>query len=149
MTENDDGKKVFSCEGCLEWVRKRHPVNNPDEFLISLALIFILLGISMMSFGCIVPRDYTVDPLAPAREMEAMEIYYANLSYILDLSIVIGMGCIAVGGLTVSGMMIYGITKGFPLVYDDDEMILQETSSLKSRIELRQSSSQMNSYGST
>ncbi|KAK3592132.1 hypothetical protein CHS0354_019416 [Potamilus streckersoni] len=149
MPEYTNNKKAFVCEGCLKWAWKRHPGKNPDEFLIFVALIFIVLGISIMGFGYIVPRDYTVDPLAPAREMEAMEIYYAKLSYILDLCIVIGMGCIAVGGLIVSGMMTYGIIKGFPLVYDDEEKILQETSDLHSRMELRHSSSQMNSYGST
>lgn len=39
--------------------------------------------------------------------MEAIEIYYAHLSQSLDLTIVIGMGFIAIGGIILSSLITY------------------------------------------
>lgn len=80
---------------------------DPEDALVYMAAGLIVYGIVCMVVGYTVPREYTFNPYARARDMEAIEIYYADLSQSLDLTIVIGMGFIAVGGIILSTLITY------------------------------------------
>lgn len=78
---------------------------DPEDAVVYTAAGLIVCGVVCMVVGYTVPRDYTFNPYARARDMEAIEIYYAHLSQSLDLTIVIGMGFIAIGGIILSSLI--------------------------------------------
>jgi hypothetical protein len=80
---------------------------SAEDGLVYTAAGLIVFGIICMVVGYVVPRDYTFNPYARARDMEAIEIYYADLSQNLDLTIVIGMAFIALGGMILSSFITY------------------------------------------
>lgn len=80
---------------------------NKEDTLITVSVVLLVLGFIIMFIGYSVPRGYVFDTSLPAREMEKIEIYYAELSYKLDVCIVVGMGFIAIGGLIVSCVTTY------------------------------------------
>lgn len=80
---------------------------DPEDAVVYTAAGLIVCGVVCMVVGYTVPRDYTFNPYARARDMEAIEIYYAHLSQSLDLTIVTGMGFIAIGGIILSSLITY------------------------------------------
>lgn len=82
-------------------------VKNKDDVVVVVAVIFVSFGLALMCTGYIIPRDYKFDPSLPAREMERIEIHYANLAYYLNVSSVVGMGFITVGAVVISGLTVY------------------------------------------
>lgn len=80
---------------------------DPEDAVVYTATGLIVCGVVCIVVGYTVPRDYTFNPYARARDMEAIEIYYAHLSQSLDLTIVIGMGFIAIGGIILSSLITY------------------------------------------
>lgn len=90
-----DTKRQVPCCGSVE------------NMLFNIAIICMSLGLAVMSIGYIIPRDLVFDPSLPARQMEAIELRYAKLSYHLDLCIITGMGIIVFGGVIASSMTVY------------------------------------------
>lgn len=80
---------------------------DPEDAVVYTATGLIVCGVVCIVVGYTVPRDYTFNPYARARDMEAIEIYYAHLSQSLDLTIVIGMGFIAIGGIILSSLLTF------------------------------------------
>ncbi|XP_061197572.1 transmembrane protein 74B-like [Saccostrea echinata] len=80
---------------------------SSEDRLVYTAAGLIVCGIICMVVGYVIPRDYTFNPYARARDMESIEIYYADLSQKLDLTIVIGMAFIAIGGIMLSSFITY------------------------------------------
>ncbi|KAL4237164.1 Transmembrane protein 74B [Mactra antiquata] len=78
-----------------------------EDLLITISIVCLVLGFVIMGTGYIIPREYIFDTSLPAREMERIEIYYANLSYSLDICILVGMGFIAFGGVIASSVFTY------------------------------------------
>lgn len=90
-----------NCLDCL------NPKKDKEDFFTTIAIISMSFGLSIMIVSIIVPRDYAFNPSLPAREMESIEIHYANLAFYLDLVAVIGMGFITLGGVISSGVFVY------------------------------------------
>ena len=80
---------------------------STQDVLVYMSAGLVVCGVICMVVGYTVPRDYTFNPYARARDMEAIEIYYADLSLKLDLTIVIGMAFIAIGGIVMSTLITY------------------------------------------
>lgn len=93
MTESEDRTDLDSC--------------SAEDRLVYTAAGLIVCGIVCMVVGYVVPREYTFNPYARARDMEAIEVYYADLSQKLDLTIVIGMAFISIGGMILSSLITY------------------------------------------
>ena len=70
--------------------------------LVAMALVFA--GLVIATVGYVIPRDFQQTSGISAKESEALNIYYAELSARLDICIVVGMGLIAVGGLMTSAV---------------------------------------------
>ena len=108
-TNVDNLDETSDLQGCLQ---RYNPRNNPEEFWLLVAIGSMSIGLPFIFIGFIIPRDYVFDSSLPARQMEAIEIYYANLSNTLDMCIVIGMGFVAFGGLIVSCVVMYSVIRG-------------------------------------
>lgn len=100
---DDEEERGNNCD-CLDCI---NPKTDIEGSLTALALLCMSCGLAIMCVGYLVPRDYVFDPSKSAREMEKIEIYYANLSFYLDTCIVAGMAFIAVGGLISSALFMY------------------------------------------
>lgn len=100
---------------CLECL------SNPGDLITFIASVFMILGLVFMTIGYVVPRDYDFNPYAPAREMEAIEIYFANLSYDLDVVITAGMGFVAFGGILMTSLVTYEMYLRITEEDDDDD----------------------------
>ena len=68
---------------------------------INFAMIIVMLGVCLLLAGIIIPRDYHYDSVLTSREMEEIVTYYANLYFALDISTLIGMGLVVLGGAFV------------------------------------------------
>ena len=96
---------------CHSFLQRYDPRYNPEEFWMLIAMCSMSIGMVLLFFGFVIPRDYYFDADLPAREMEAIEIYYSNLSFNLDICIVVGMGFIALGGTLVSTVITCSVIK--------------------------------------
>ena len=65
---------------------------------ISFAMIIVMFGVCLLLTGIVIPRDYHYDSVLTSREMEEIVTYYANLYFALDISTLIGMGLVVLGG---------------------------------------------------
>lgn len=104
-----DGNRLFLTDTIVSYFKIccGTVCKSKDDVFFMTAVIFMSIGFAMMCIGYIIPRDYVFDPSLPARQMEAIELRYYKLSYSLDLSIIIGMGFIALGGIIVSTHTVY------------------------------------------
>lgn len=126
---------------CQLYFRKYNPRKNPEEFIVMICVGSMSIGIAFLCIGYIIPREYEFDPSLPAREMESIEIYYAKLSRVLDICIMIGMGFTAVGVIIVSSMTTYSLVKGLSEYHRQEEQASDKDFMMSHDIE-------MTSYGS-
>ena len=68
---------------------------------INFAIIIVIFGICLLLTGIVIPRDYHYDSVLTSREMEEIVTFYANLYFAFDISTLIGMGLVVLGGAFV------------------------------------------------
>lgn len=77
------------------------------------ALVFLLSGIVLVVIAYTIPREAKVNPdLVTARQMEKLEMYYAELGSHLDKCIIAGLGLLTLGGMLLSMLLMVSICKG-------------------------------------
>ncbi len=77
------------------------------------ALIFLVSGIILVVIAYMIPREAKVNPdLVTARQMEKLEMYYAQLGSHLDKCIIAGLGLLTLGGMLLSILLMVSICKG-------------------------------------
>ncbi len=77
------------------------------------ALIFLVSGIILVVIAYTIPREAKVNPdLVTARQMEKLEMYYAQLGSHLDKCIIAGLGLLTLGGMLLSILLMVSICKG-------------------------------------
>lgn len=78
-----------------------------------LALVFLVSGIVLVVIAYTIPREAKVDPdSVSARQMEKLEIYYAQLGSHLDKCIIAGLGLLTLGGMFLSVLLMVSICRG-------------------------------------
>lgn len=77
------------------------------------ALIFLVSGIILVVIAYTIPREAKVNPdQVTARQMEKLEMYYAQLGSHLDKCIIAGLGLLTLGGMLLSVLLMVSICKG-------------------------------------
>lgn len=77
------------------------------------ALVFLVSGIVLVVIAYTIPREAKVNPdMVTARQMEKLEMYYAQLGSHLDKCIIAGLGLLTLGGMLLSIMLMVSICKG-------------------------------------
>ena len=82
------------------------PKRDPEAFFGTISMVMVAIGLILVTIGYLTPRGFKFDPDEEARKMEAIELYYSNLSYHLDIVILVGMAFIAFGGLMYAAIFI-------------------------------------------
>ncbi|XP_013874595.1 transmembrane protein 74B isoform X2 [Austrofundulus limnaeus] len=78
-----------------------------------LALVFLVSGIVLVVIAYTIPREAKVDPdSVSARQMEKLEMYYAQLGSHLDKCIIAGLGLLTLGGMFLSVLLMVSICRG-------------------------------------
>lgn len=95
-----------------EELKKFHPKRHPLDFLSLVSAVMIIFGIVLVFTGYGVPQEYEFDPFAPAREMEAIETYYLNLQWYMDICVTIGICLISGGSIIISSLLLLDIFRG-------------------------------------
>ncbi|XP_054639645.1 transmembrane protein 74B [Dunckerocampus dactyliophorus] len=90
----------------------RHDNRSGDSgFLV--ALVLLLSGIVLVVIAYTVPREAKVDPdSVSARQMEQLEMYYAQLGSHLDKCIIAGLGLLTLGGMFLSVLLMASVCRG-------------------------------------
>uniref|UniRef100_UPI0037E96F10 transmembrane protein 74B n=1 Tax=Semicossyphus pulcher TaxID=241346 RepID=UPI0037E96F10 len=77
------------------------------------ALVFLVSGIVLVVIAYTIPREAKVDPNSvSARQMEKLEMYYAQLGSHLDKCIIAGLGLLTLGGMFLSVLLMVSICRG-------------------------------------
>ncbi|XP_051997239.1 transmembrane protein 74B-like [Xyrauchen texanus] len=77
------------------------------------ALMFLVSGIMLVTIAYTIPREAKVNPdQVTARQMEKLEMYYAQLGSHLDKCIIAGLGLLTLGGMLLSILLMVAICKG-------------------------------------
>uniref|UniRef100_A0A3Q3WZV9 Uncharacterized protein n=1 Tax=Mola mola TaxID=94237 RepID=A0A3Q3WZV9_MOLML len=77
------------------------------------ALVFLVSGIVLVVISYTIPREARVDPdSVSARQMEKLEMYYAQLGSHLDKCIIAGLGLLTLGGMFLSVLLMVSICRG-------------------------------------
>uniref|UniRef100_A0A8C9RRB2 Transmembrane protein 74B n=1 Tax=Scleropages formosus TaxID=113540 RepID=A0A8C9RRB2_SCLFO len=77
------------------------------------ALVFLVSGIVLVVIAYTIPREAKVNPdMVTARQMEKLEMYYAQLGSHLDKCIIAGLGLLTLGGMLLSVLLMVSICKG-------------------------------------
>ena len=61
-----------------------------------------MIGLTLITIGYAIPRNYKFDPHKPARVMEAIENEYARKRFALNVCIMVGTGFVTFSGLIIS-----------------------------------------------
>ncbi|MEQ2280885.1 hypothetical protein AMECASPLE_024766 [Ameca splendens] len=78
-----------------------------------LALVFLVSGIVLVVIAYTIPREAKVDSdSVSARQMEKLEMYYAQLGSHLDKCIIAGLGLLTLGGMFLSVLLMVSICRG-------------------------------------
>ncbi|XP_037667830.1 transmembrane protein 74B [Choloepus didactylus] len=89
------------------------PVSRPVDYGFISALVFLVSGILLVVTAYAIPREARVNPdSVTAREMERLEMYYAQLGSHLDKCIIAGLGLLTVGGMLLSVLLLVSLCKG-------------------------------------
>ncbi|PAA83849.1 hypothetical protein BOX15_Mlig001548g2 [Macrostomum lignano] len=83
------------------------PREDPLEFSSCLSIVLLVLGIVLISFGYLVPRQYTQDDRLTARENERNAIYYYKLGRHMDVCILVGISVLSLGSIMLSAVLSY------------------------------------------
>lgn len=103
--EGGDGQEAFSQFGPA-----RAP---PTDYGLVFALFFLVSGIVLVVVAYTIPREAQVDRDAvSARQMEQLEIYYAQLGSQLDKCIIAGLGLLTLGGMFLCVLLLVSVCQG-------------------------------------
>ncbi|KAI7807302.1 transmembrane protein 74B [Triplophysa rosa] len=87
--------------------------DNSVDYGFICALIFLISGIILVVIAYTIPREARVNPdQVTARQMEKLEMYYAQLGSHLDKCIIAGLGLLTLGGMLLSVLLMVSICKG-------------------------------------
>ncbi|XP_078139524.1 uncharacterized protein tmem74b [Centroberyx gerrardi] len=91
-----------------------HPGDDHSaDYGFIFALVFLVSGIVLVVIAYTIPREAKVDPDAvSARQMEKLEMYYAQLGSHLDKCIIAGLGLLTLGGMFLSVLLMVSICRG-------------------------------------
>lgn len=91
-----------------------HPGDDHSaDYGFIFALVFLVSGIVLVVIAYAIPRVAKVDPdSVSARQMERLEIYYAQLGSYLDKCIIAGLGLLTLGGMFLSVLLMVSICRG-------------------------------------
>ncbi|KAK5871945.1 hypothetical protein PBY51_012684 [Eleginops maclovinus] len=91
-----------------------HPTDDHTaDYGFIFALVFLVSGIVLVVIAYTIPRDAKVDPdSVSARQMERLEMYYAQLGSHLDKCIIAGLGLLTLGGMFLSVLLMVSICRG-------------------------------------
>ncbi|XP_070759609.1 transmembrane protein 74B [Enoplosus armatus] len=104
--------------GGVEEVGQDFPEFNPTDdhsadYGFIFALVFLVSGIVLVVIAYTIPREAKVDPdSVSARQMEKLEMYYAQLGSHLDKCIIAGLGLLTLGGMFLSVLLMVSICRG-------------------------------------
>ncbi|KAM4608097.1 transmembrane protein 74B [Discoglossus pictus] len=91
------------------------PDTNPQsvDYGFICSLVLLMSGIVLVAIAYVIPREVRVRPdSVSAREMERLELYYAQLGSHLDKCIIAGLGLLTLGGTLLSILLMVSICKG-------------------------------------
>nr|XP_015814208.2 transmembrane protein 74B [Nothobranchius furzeri]XP_054587135.1 transmembrane protein 74B [Nothobranchius furzeri] len=84
--------------------------DHSADYGFILALVFLVSGIVLVVIAYTIPREAKVDPdSVSARQMEKLEMYYAQLGSHLDKCIIAGLGLLTLGGMFLSVLLMVSI----------------------------------------
>ncbi|XP_059184362.1 transmembrane protein 74B [Centropristis striata] len=87
--------------------------DNTADYGFIFALVFLVSGIVLVVIAYTIPREAKVDPdSVSARQMEKLEMYYAQLGSHLDKCIIAGLGLLTLGGMFLSVLLMVSICRG-------------------------------------
>ncbi|XP_029283719.1 transmembrane protein 74B [Cottoperca gobio] len=91
-----------------------HPADDHSaDYGFIFALVFLVSGIVLVIIAYTIPREAKVDPdSVSARQMEKLEMYYAQLGSHLDKCIIAGLGLLTLGGMFLSVLLMVSICRG-------------------------------------
>ncbi|XP_051271616.1 transmembrane protein 74B [Dicentrarchus labrax] len=91
-----------------------HPADDHSaDYGFIFALVFLVSGIVLVVIAYTIPREAKVDPdSVSARQMEKLEMYYAQLGSHLDKCIIAGLGLLTLGGMFLSVLLMVSICRG-------------------------------------
>ncbi|KAM9859260.1 uncharacterized protein tmem74b [Aulostomus maculatus] len=91
-----------------------HPTDDHlADYGFIFALVFLVSGIVLVVIAYTIPREAKVDPdSVSARQMERLEMYYAQLGSHLDKCIIAGLGLLTLGGMFLSVLLMVSICRG-------------------------------------
>ncbi|XP_034021838.1 transmembrane protein 74B [Thalassophryne amazonica] len=90
-----------------------HPEDHSADYGFIFALVFLVSGIVLVVIAYTIPREAKVDPdTVSARQMEKLEMYYAQLGSHLDKCIIAGLGLLTLGGMFLSMLLMVSICRG-------------------------------------
>lgn len=83
------------------------------DYSFMLALVLLISGIALVVIAYAIPREVRINPdHVTARQMERLEMYYAQLSSHLDKCIIAGLGLLTLGGMLLSILLMVSLCKG-------------------------------------
>ncbi|KAJ8400862.1 hypothetical protein AAFF_G00392160 [Aldrovandia affinis] len=89
------------------------PSGHSVDYGFIFALVFLVSGIVLVVIAYTIPREAKVNPdMVTARQMEKLEMYYAQLGSHLDKCIIAGLGLLTLGGMLLSMLLMVSICKG-------------------------------------
>lgn len=97
-----------------EDVTKFSPPRAPStDYGFIFALVFLVSGIVLVVIAYTIPREAKVDrDSVSARQMEKLEIYYAQLGSHLDKCIIAGLGLLTLGGMFLCVLLLVSVCQG-------------------------------------
>lgn len=85
----------------------------PTDYGFIFALVFLVSGIVLVVIAYTIPREAKVDrDSVSARQMEKLEIYYAQLGSHLDRCIIAGLGLLTLGGMFLCVLLLVSVCQG-------------------------------------
>ncbi|KAM9483396.1 transmembrane protein 74B [Clarias gariepinus] len=103
------------CQGNVHSDEEQERVyeERPVDYSFMLALVFLVSGIALVIIAYAIPREARINPdQVTARQMERLEMYYAQLGAHLDKCIIAGLGLLTLGGMLLSILLMVSLCKG-------------------------------------
>ncbi|CAL1608279.1 unnamed protein product [Knipowitschia caucasica] len=112
--EDDDGDGAEPGDSNDLREYHQHPGDDHSaDYGFIFALVFLVSGIVLVIIAYTIPREAKVDPdTISARQMEQLELYYAQLGSHLDKCIIAGLGLLTLGGMFLSVLLMVSICRG-------------------------------------
>ncbi|XP_029358206.1 transmembrane protein 74B-like [Echeneis naucrates] len=109
----DEEEGVLGQEDGQDFTELTPADDHSADYGFIFALVFLVSGIVLVVIAYTIPREAKVDPdLLSARQMEKLEMYYAQLGSHLDKCIIAGLGLLTLGGMFLSVLLMVSICRG-------------------------------------